>query len=117
MAALPVPQRLIEPGERGHEDRPATIEASAIADLPDVLDSPWIVADETVPEGLEGAVDRLGMSFETRLAPPEAAIFGLDPDEQPSRRHVKGLDAGDFHGTISKSDIVHIYIIKWRGQG
>ena len=64
MAALPVPQRLIEPGERGHEDRPASIEASAIADLPDVLDSPWIVADETVPR----SEDRIKAHCRARLA-------------------------------------------------
>ena len=37
--ALQVPQRLLEPGQRRHQHRPAAIEAAAIGDLPDVLDA------------------------------------------------------------------------------
>src|SRR5689334_13328455 len=36
-ASLEVPQRLFEPGERGHDHCPAAVEAAAIADLPNVL--------------------------------------------------------------------------------
>ena len=93
--ALQIPQRLLEPGERRHEDRAAAVEAAAVADLPDVLDAERIGADEAVAKGFERAVDRLGPAFEARFAPAERAIVALNPDEQPSRRNVEGLDLAD----------------------
>src|SRR6185369_13766418 len=83
--ALEVPQRLLEAGERAHQNGPAAVEAAAVADLPDVLNVERIGADEAVAEGFEGAVHRLGPALEARLAPADRALVALDPDEQPAR--------------------------------
>ena len=53
-------------------------------------------ADEAVAERLERAVDRLGPAFEAGFAPADRAVLALDPDEQPARRHVEGLDPADL---------------------
>src|SRR6185369_823537 len=95
--ALQVPQRLLEPGERAHQHRPAAVEAAAIADLPDVLDVERIGTDETVAKGFERAVHRLGPTLEARFAPSDGALVALDPDEQPARRGVESLDLADLH--------------------
>src|SRR6185369_1932367 len=95
-AAFQVPQRLFETGERRHHHRPATVEAAAIANLPDVLDVERIGADEPIAERLEGPVDRFGPAFETRFAPADRAVFAFDPNEQPAGRRVERLDAADF---------------------
>ena len=93
--ALQIPQRLLEAGECRHEDGAAAVEAAAVADLPDVFDAERIGADESVAKGFERAVHGLGPAFEARFAPAERAIVALNPDEQPSRRNVEGLDLAD----------------------
>ncbi len=55
------------------------------------------MADEPVAQRLEGADDRFGMAFEARLAPADRALVALDPDEQPARRDMEGLDLADLH--------------------
>src|SRR5207237_1887220 len=111
MTALQIPERLIEPRERGHQDGPTPIEAAAIADLPDILDPPGVVADKAVAEGLEGAVDRLGMTLEARFTPAIIAVVRLHAHEQPARRHAEGFDPPDLHLAPSgqPSGFVHLY--------
>jgi hypothetical protein len=70
--ALEVPQRLVEPGQRRHQHRPAAVEAAAIGDLPDILDPARVGADEAVADRLKGTVHRFGMAFQARLAPSNA---------------------------------------------
>jgi hypothetical protein len=59
------------------------------------------MADESVAQRLERAVDGFGMPFQARLAPAHRAVLRLDPDEQPARGHEEGLDAADFMRTSS----------------
>jgi hypothetical protein len=95
--ALQIPQGLVEARQRRHQHRAAAIEAAPVTDLPDVLDPSRVLADEPVPQRLERAVDRLREPLKTRFAPAERAVLGLDSDEEPPRRHRKGLDARDLH--------------------
>ena len=80
-AALEIPQRLFEPGERRHDDRSATVEAAAVTDLPDILDPKRVRADEPVAVRLEHPVHRLGPAFEAPLRP----IRRRHPPFQPER--------------------------------
>src|SRR6185295_1781507 len=91
-----VPQRLLQAGERAHQNRPAAVEAAAVADLPDILDVERVGADEPVPQRLERAVDGLGPAFEARFAPADRSVLAFDADEQPARRRVEGLDPADL---------------------
>ncbi len=100
--ALQVPQGLLEPGQRRHQDRAAAVEAAAITDLPNVLDPERVVAEEAVAKRREGAVHRLRLAFQARLAPADRAFVRLDPDEQPARRDIEGLDLRDLHNPSSR---------------
>ena len=100
-----VPERLVEPGQGRHEDRATAVEAAAIGYLPDVLDPARIVAEEAVPQRLEGAGHRLGMAFEAGLAPTGLAVVGLDADQEPAGRDVERFVAGDLHGGPSDSRV------------
>jgi len=93
--ALEVPQRLVEPRQRRHQHGTAAIEAAAIGDLPDVLDTVGIVADKAVLERFERAHHRFTMPLEAALAPSNRAVGTFDADEQPARWHEESFDGGD----------------------
>jgi hypothetical protein len=55
------------------------------------------MADETVAQRLQRAVDGLGMTLEAGFAPADRALVGFDPNEKPARRDPERLDAADLH--------------------
>src|SRR5690606_19881118 len=95
--ALDVPQRLVDAGDRAHQDRAAAVEAAAVQHLPQVVDARRIAADEIFAELAHRGLARTRAAPDPRLAPAADAPAGADAPEQPARRGVPGGEAGDLH--------------------
>jgi hypothetical protein len=75
------------------------VETAAKPDLPDVFDPPRVMPDEAVSK--RSKAPSTASAHPSRLASPsDGAILRLDPDEQPARRDIEGLDAADLHGGL-----------------
>jgi hypothetical protein len=57
------------------------------------------MADESIAQCLEGAIDGFSMTFQARFAPAGQTILVLDPNEQPAGWDVEGLDPSNLHAT------------------
>lgn len=95
--ALDVPQRLVDTGDRAHQDGAATVETGAVHGLPQVVDARRILADDIAGQFVYGGLHRTGAAFDNRLSPTGNALVGFDLEEQPARRSVVGGEAGDLH--------------------
>jgi len=60
-----------------------------------IFDGCRVTADEVFDELLHDRGDRPRVALEGGLSPADDAVIRLDPDEQPPRWHLEGLDAGD----------------------
>lgn len=73
-----VPQRLIDAGDRAHEDRAAAVKTGAIHDLPVIFDVARVLADEVVGQFMDRGLHRVRAPFDDGLAPADDAFIGLD---------------------------------------
>ena len=99
-----VPQRLVDPGDRARQDRPAPVERALGHDLPVVLDAQRVPADDHLAQLLDGGAHGLGPALAGGLAPADDPALGLDADEQPAGRDEERLDPRDAcHVAVSPS--------------
>src|SRR5699024_2210207 len=95
--ALQVPQGVVDTGDGGAEHRPAAVEAGAGHLLPEVLDPGRVLPEQQVGIAVDHALHGLGVALQACLAPADGAVDGLDPDKQPARDDLEGLDTVDDH--------------------
>jgi hypothetical protein len=97
--ALDVPQRLVDAGDRAHQDRAAAVEAGAVHGLPQVVDAGRVLPDQVGLEFLDRGFDGARAAFDDGLAPADDAFVGVDFQEHPARRNTVGGQFGDFHAS------------------
>ena len=95
--ALDVPERLIDAGDRTHENRAAAIERAAVHGLPVIVDARGIFADELLADLGDRGFDAARAAFDHGLAPADEAFVRLDLEEHPARGDAIGGELGDFH--------------------
>src|SRR5690606_10776879 len=95
--ALNVPQRLVDAGDRAHQDRAAAVEAAAVEHLPQVVDARRVATDQVVAQLAHGRLDGVRAALDHRLAPAADAFVGVDAQEQPAWRGVPRAQACDLH--------------------
>jgi hypothetical protein len=100
--ALDVPERLVDAGDRTHQDRAASVEIAAVHRLPEVVDARRVLPDQLAGELLHGCLDGARAAFDDRLAPAADAFVGLDLQEHPPRSDAVGREAGDLHAVASR---------------
>lgn len=111
-----VPQGNVDTGYGRHEYGSPAIEAQPPSRLPQMLnvtatnqpnellrigrrcgrDSLGLIAHKSLNQGVQGALDGLGVALEGGLAPALVAIDVLYEDEQPARESAEILDALDL---------------------
>src|SRR5262245_31521557 len=93
---LDVPERLINPGERARQNRPAAIEGVAIDRLPVMRNCARVFADQVRFDLLNrrGAGQRA--AFGDRLAQAHYAGVGVDFQEKPARFDQEGFEPRDL---------------------
>ena len=103
--AFDIPKSLVDTGHGAHQDRPASVEAAPIQDLPDILDlvrvSSLNVSTEFVNRGRNGVC----FSFHHGFAPADEAIAGSHLQEKPAGRDLEEFKLGDFHERRIRSDL------------
>ncbi len=105
--AVDIPQRLVDPGQRAHQHRPAAVETAAIQHVPVILDQARILADEVVGQLLHRGGHGMRAALHDGFAPAADARIGIDADEQPAWRHEIRRDGGDLHGVGSRLVLFH----------
>lgn len=110
-----VPERDVDPGEGGHEDRAAAVEAQTVCGLPEVFNvavkriyqqmrAPfrkcvWLlgfIAHEAPSQRVETAFHSERMAFECRFTPAIIALFIGYFDEEPTWKDTEVLDCLDL---------------------
>jgi hypothetical protein len=100
-AALDVPQRLLDPGDRAAQHRPAAVEAAAPHDLEVVLDAERVAPSDLLAELLDRGAHGGDAALDDRLTPAHDALVGRELEEQPARRYGEELEPGDAHLVVS----------------
>ena len=80
-----VPQRLVNTGDRAHQDRSAAIKAGAVHDLPQIVDPRRILANQIVPQLMYRRLHGARPAFDDRLAPADYPLVGFNLEEHPAR--------------------------------
>src|SRR5438067_8210971 len=103
MLAGDVPQRLVDAGERRHQDGAAPKERRAVDVLPVVLDPERILADQVVADLLHGRHAGASLTLEGRFPPTDEPVVGRDLDEPGPRPRVELFDLRDLHHALSQT--------------
>src|SRR5258708_38966645 len=101
--AFDVPERLINPGDRAHQDRATAVETATVHGLPQIIDARRILAHHEVPTLLDGCLNRAGTALDDRFTPTDNACIRFHFQEQPTRCDVEGTEPHDLHGTVSRN--------------
>lgn len=98
--AFYVPQRDIQCGKRGHENRAAAPAPGTVKTMPMLLRPGRILSDQMRREFADRSLNAFNGAMQRRLAPAHKPFVRRDPDQKPVapiHPEFEGLDRGDFH--------------------